>query len=140
MTSLSDCEEETRAQGRFVNALKKFATRFSVHVMIVAHPRKKKAGEQLGKDDVSGNSSIVNLADSAIVVERPDLRVIKNREGGIHRLITCCYCGDSRRIYQADKGDLNTFGWNREGIAPPSVRADSLAEYGIQMAESADPF
>lgn len=140
MTSLSDSEEETRAQGRFVSALKKFANRFAVHVMIVAHPRKKKAGEQLGKEDVSGNSSIVNLADSAIVVERPDLRIIKNREGGVQKLIACCYCGDSRRIYQADKGDGNYFSWNREGIEPPRIRADSLLEYGIQLAESIDPF
>lgn len=140
MTSLSDSAEETKAQGRFVGALKKFANRFAVHVIIVAHPRKTKPGDKLGKDDVSGNSSIVNLADSAIVVERPDLRIIKNREGGVQKLITCCYCGDSRRIYQADKGDMNYFSWNREGVPKPEVRADSLPEYGIQLSENADPF
>lgn len=139
MTSLSDSEEETKAQGRFVNALKKFATRYAVHVLIVAHPRKTKAGEQLRKDDVGGNSAIVNLSDSAIVVERPNLRIIKNREGGVQKLIECCYCGDSRRIYQADKGDLNHFSWNREGLAFPDIRADSLPQYGIMLGEVA-PF
>lgn len=139
MTSLSDSEEETKAQGRFVNALKKFATRFGVHVLIVAHPRKTKAGEQLRKDDVGGNSAIVNLSDSAIVVERPNLRIIKNREGGIQKLIECCYCPDSRRIYQADAGDLNHFSWNREGLMLPSVRADSLPEYQVMLGEK-DPF
>lgn len=134
LTSLSDADEETKAQGRFVNALKKFATRYGVHVLIVAHPRKTKAGEQLRKDDVGGNSAIVNLADSAIVVERPDLRIIKNREGGIQRLISCCYAPDSRRIYQADKGDLNRFSWNKEGIQKPQLLASSLPEYQIQMA------
>lgn len=126
MTSLSDSDEETKAQGRFVNALKKFATRYGVHILIVAHPRKTKAGEQLRKDDVGGNSAIVNLADSAIVVERPNLRIIKNREGGVQKLIECCYCADSRRIYQADRGDLNRFSWNKEGIRifDGSLRAD----------------
>lgn len=134
MTALSDSEEETKAQGRFVNALKKFATRYGAHVLIVAHPRKTKAGEQLRKDDVGGNSAIVNLSDSAIVVERPDLRIIKNREGGIQKLIECCYCPDSRRIYQADKGDLNRFSWNKQGLELPQKRADSLPQFQITMA------
>lgn len=133
MTSLSDSEEETRAQGKFVNALKKFANRFGVHVIIVAHPRKTKAGETLRKDDVGGNSAIVNLSDSAIVVEQPNLRVIKNREGGIQKLIECCYCPDSRRVYQADKGDLNRFGWNQEGLTPPARLAASLPQYEVTM-------
>lgn len=57
MTSLSDAEEETRAQGKFVNALKKFATKYGVHVLVVAHPRKTKAGDRLQKDDVGGSSA-----------------------------------------------------------------------------------
>lgn len=136
MTSLSDVEEETRAQGKFIGAIKKFATRFSVHVLVVAHPRKRKPGEAFGKSDVSGNSSIVNLADSAIVVEKPNLRIIKNRRGGIEKLIECCYCGDSRRIYQADAGDLNKFSWNKEGVQKPDPRADSLPEYGVTLAQT----
>lgn len=139
MTSLADVEEETRAQAKFISALKKFATRFSVHILVVAHPRKTKAGETLRKDDVGGNSAIVNLADSAIVIERPNLRVIKNRKGGSQPLIECCYCGDSRRIYQADAGDLNTFSWDKEGLNHPPVRADSLPEYGVQFSNP-DPF
>ena len=74
------------------------------------------------------------------MVERPNLRVLKNREGGVCRLIECCYCPDSRRIYQADKGDRNTFSWNREGVMQPKPRADSLQEYAVQMAEAAQPF
>ena len=92
------------------------------------------------QDDIGGSSATIRLADSAIVVERPNLRVLKNREGGVCRLIECCYCPDSRRIYQADKGDLCRFSWNREGITPPNPRADSLPEYAVRMAESAQPF
>lgn len=140
MTALSDSEEETKAQSKFANALKRFANQYRVHVILVAHPRKVKLGEKLGQDDVGGSSATIRLADSAIVVEKPDLRIIKNREGGLCRLIECCYCPDSRRIYQADKGDLNRFSWDREGISPPNPRADSLPEFAVRMAEKAQPF
>lgn len=140
MTALSDSDEETKAQGKFANALKKFATRYHVHVLLVAHPRKVKMGEKLGQDDIGGSSATIRLADSAIVVERPNLRILKNREGGVRKVIECCYCPDSRRIYQADKGDLNNFSWNKEGITPPHPRADSLPEYAIRMTETAQPF
>ena len=39
LTALSDCDEETKAQGRFVSMLKRFALRFDAHVIIVARPR-----------------------------------------------------------------------------------------------------
>lgn len=136
MTAMSDAEEETKAQGRFVAALKKFATRYGVHVLVVAHPRKTRAGETLRKDDVGGNSAIVNLSDSAIVVEKPNLRIIKNREGGMENLIECVYCPDSRRIYQCDCGDLNHFSWDRESLTPPLQKANSLPEYQEQLGET----
>ena len=140
MTALSDSDEETKAQGKFANSLKRFANQYHVHVILVAHPRKVKTGESLGQDDIGGSSATVRLADSAIVVEQPNLRIIKNREGGVRRLIECCYCPDSRRIYQADKGDLNRFSWDKSGITPPNPRADSLPEYAIRMAECTHPF
>lgn len=140
MTALSDNDEETKAQGRFANALKKFATRYRVHVLLVAHPRKVKAGEKLGQDDIGGSSATIRLADSAIVVEKPNLRIIKNREGGLCRMIECCFCPDSRRIYQADKGDLNRINWNRTDVPRPAIRADSLPEYAVRLSESTQPF
>ena len=39
MTALSDSDEETKAQGKFANALKRFANQYHVHVILVAHPR-----------------------------------------------------------------------------------------------------
>ena len=139
MTSLADIEEETRAQARFINALKKFATRYGVHVIAVAHPRKTKAGETLRNDDLSGSSSIGNMADTVIVVERPNLRITKNRDGGKQILIECVYCPDSRRIYQMDAGDQCQFGWDRTDLPLANPRADSLPEYGIQIAPR-EPF
>ena len=140
MTALSDSDEETKAQGKFANALKRFANQYHVHVILVAHPRKVKTGETLGQDDIGGSSATVRLADSAIVVEQPNLRIIKNREGGLCRLIECCYCPDSRRIYQADKGDLTRVSWNKDGVPLPEKRADSLPDYAVRLSESAQPF
>lgn len=136
MTTTADSDEEFRAQAVFTNEMKKFARHYNAHVLIVAHARKTKSGEQIQKSDVSGSSAIVNLADNAIVSERPDIRIIKNRKMGRQQTITCCYCGDSRRIYQADKGDLNKFSWDRTGLTPPKVLANSMPEYGIQMSET----
>lgn len=138
MTSVSDTDDEWRAQAMFVNAIKRFATHYQAHVMLVCHPRKTKKGEAITNADVSGSSSIINLCDNAIVIKRPDIEITKNRLDGRHMNIECCYAGDSRRIYQADKGDLNKFSWDKSGLTPPSVRADSMPEYGIQLS-SQDP-
>jgi twinkle protein len=141
MTTTADSEEEFRAQAQFVNSMKQFAKRYQAHVLIVAHARKVKTGDHIQKSDVSGSSAIINLADCAIVSERPDLRIIKNRGYGQERTIVCAYCGDSRRIYQADVGDKCYFGWDRTGLTKPSVRADSMPEYGIQLAQQgSQPF
>ena len=132
LTSVSDMDEETRAQGKFVNALKRFAKRFNAHVIIVAHARKLSAGRTtIGQDDISGNSALVKLAHSAIVCEKPNLRIIKARDSGHLRIVEACYCPDSRRIYQKDKGDLNTFSWNKEGLTKPTVRACDSPDYAV---------
>lgn len=135
MTALSDSDEETKAQGRFVNALKRFANRFKVHVIIVAHPRKTQKGESIRQDDIGGNSATVRLAHSAIVVEKPNLRVIKARDAGHLKLIECCYCPDSRRIYQKDKGDMNKFSWNDGSYEQPKKKACDLPEYAVQVGQ-----
>lgn len=135
MTTTADSDEEFRSQAQFVNSMKQFAKRYQSHVLIVAHARKIQAGAHIQKSDVSGSSAIINLADCAIVSERPNLRIIKNRSDGQERTIVCAYCGDSRRIYQADVGDKCRFSWDRTGLHKPEVRADSMPEYGIQLAQ-----
>ena len=137
MTALADTEEETKAQGRFANALKNFANRYGVHIIIVAHPRKTKAGESIRGDDIGGNSATIRLADNAVVVEKPNLRVIKSREEGREQMIECCYCPDSRRIYQASVGDMNRFSWNTDGLRKLSgnERADYLPDYQVRLGD-----
>jgi len=137
MTTTADSDEEFRSQAQFVNSMKQFAKRYQSHVLIVAHARKIQAGAHIQKSDVSGSSAIINLADCAIVSERPNLRIIKNRSDGQERTIVCAYCGDSRRIYQADVGDKCRFSWDRTGLHKPEIRADSMPEYGIQLAQEA---
>ena len=135
MTSVADSDDEWRAQAVFINAIKRFATHYQAHVMLVCHPRKTQKGAEITKDDVAGTSSIVNLCDNAVVIKRPDLEIIKNRLDGRNVSIPCCYAGDSRRIYQLDKGDLNRFSWDKKGLTPPKVRADSMPEYGVQLSQ-----
>lgn len=126
MTALSDSDEETKAQGKFANALKKFATCYYVHVLLVAHPRKVKAGEKLGQDDIGGSSATIRLADSAIVVEKPNLRIIKNREGGLCRLnaATAPTVAEFTRPIRATKA--TSAGTRRASPNPPSVRTVCL--------------
>jgi twinkle protein len=139
MTSLSDADEETKAQSRFANALKRFALRYNVAVVLVAHPRKTKFGEKLQMDDVGGASATIRLAHTALSIEKPDIRIIKARDSGLLGNIACCYSGDCRRIYSCRDGDVYDFPWDKTGIAPPTVRADSLPEYGVMM-KAPEPF
>ena len=139
MTSLSDSEEETKAQTRFANALKRFALRYDVAVVLVAHPRKTKLGDKIRQDDISGSSSVVKLAHTAISVERPDLRILKCRDTGTLANIACGYSCDCRRIWDASVGDTYNFGWDKTGITPVQVRADSLPEYGVVFKQE-EPF
>ena len=135
MTSVADSDDEWRAQAMFVNAVKKFATHYQAHVMLVCHPRKTKIGSDITKDDISGTSSIMNLCDNAIVIKRPDLEILKSRLDGRQISISCCYDGASRRIYQADVGDKNKFSWDKSGIVPPSQLARNMPEYGVQLSQ-----
>lgn len=135
MTSVADSDDEWRAQAIFMNKVKQFAVHYRAHVMIVCHPRKTKAGDPITGADISGTSSILNLCDNAIVIKRPDLEVLKNRTDGQRVSIECCYCPASRRIYQADKGDLNHFSWDSSGLTPPKQLACERPEYEVQLSQ-----
>lgn len=138
MMALADSDDELRDQKRFVNKLKRFARKYNVHVMVVAHPRKTKNDQTLDNQDVGGSMAIGALADATIIMERPNIRVVKNRITGKMPLISCVYCPDSRRIYEADVGDRNVFHWNKSGISalPFEKRACSLPEFEEQLPVS----
>lgn len=137
MMVTSDTDDETRAQGKFMNMIKRFANKYQVHVIIVAHPRKAQYGKTtIGQDDIGGNSATIRLAHNGIVVEKPNLRVIKSRDTGRLRLIECCYCPDSHRIYQKNVGDLNHFSWDRSDVVAPKIKACDNPDYEIQVGEA----
>lgn len=143
LTVTAEDNEEFRAQGKLITQLKHFAKRYGVSVLLVAHPRKKSSNATsriIAQDDVGGNGALVRLADNVIVVERPNLRIIKNRKMGVNRLIECVYCPDSRRIYERLEGDRNIFSWDKEGIEPPAIRADSREEYREYISVENMPF
>lgn len=143
LTVTAEDDEEFRAQGKLIVALKHFAKKYGVAVLVVAHPRKKSnngINSTIVQDDVGGNGALVRLADNVIVVERPDLRIIKNRKTGVNTLIKCVYCPDSRRIYEKSVGDRSVFSWNKDGIELPAVRADSIDEFREYFIADNAPF
>lgn len=140
MMSVSDQEDEWRAQAIFANKLKKFANKYGVAILLVAHARKTKAGEKLNADDLSGASATNNLADVTMAVEAGRIQILKNRDTGILGSIEFCYCPDSKRLYQADSGDKMHLSWDTTGIAKADPRADSLPEYQVVPPLPANPF
>lgn len=139
MSVLCSPEEENKAQARFVAKLKAFATKFNVHVILVAHPRKEKTGTVFTSDSVSGSSAITNLADIVLNVEKPDIRITKNREFGETKLIRCVYNPVNRRIYQEKTGDRTVYSWDHTGIEVPKIQAMKLPQFRIIPREENIP-
>lgn len=140
MCVTSDKEDETAAQRIFANKLKNFARKYEVAVLLVAHARKTKAGEKLNADDLSGSSATNNLADMTLSVEPGTITILKNREEGTRQTIEFCYCPDSKRVYQADRGDTMKLGWDKTGLRFPDIRADSMEEYKVVPPPTGQPF
>jgi len=132
LSESSSAENENKIQGKFVAALKAFAVKYKAVVLLVCHPRKTKAGEKFTSEDVAGSANITNLADTVINIEKPNIRITKNREFGLCEYITCNYDPANRRIFQANVGDRTVYGWNHEGLPLPDIQACTLAEFSIQ--------
>lgn len=140
MTITSDQEDETSAQRIMANKLKRFANKYGVAILLVAHARKTKVGEKLHADDLSGSSATNNLADMTLAVEPGRITLLKNRDEGIMQSIEFCYCPDSKRIYQADTGDKMKLSWDKSGISPANPRADSMPDYQVVPPPPSQPF
>lgn len=81
---------------------------------------------------MSGSSAITNLADNVISVERPNIRITKNRNFGQLDYIHCCYDPANRRIFEASVGDKTVFGWDHTGIPLPEDPASKYHEFDLQ--------
>ena len=132
MMLLTTSDEENKAQARFMARVKAFAAKYKVHVLVVAHPRKEKPDSTFTSDSVSGSSVITNLADNVFSIEKPNIRVVKNRSFGETGFILCDYNPVNRRIYQKNLGDTKIYPWDHTGIKEPEDRAMDLEEFQIQ--------
>lgn len=129
-------EEENRAQAKISAQLKAFAAKYKVHVILVAHPRKRKPGETFQNQDISGSSAIGNLADTVLNIEKPNIRVTKNRSFGIKDYILCNFDPCNRRIFQSNTGDRMVYGWDHTGIELPENPANTLEEFALQSGST----
>lgn len=143
MTILGSPDEEIRAQGNFIRKLKKFAVKYDVHVICVCHPRKTKPGDVFTNDDVSGSAVITNLADVVLSIEKPNVRITKNRFFGTQKTIICNYNPVNRRIFEECSGDNIIYSWDRNGIEIPENQACTMPQFSIQYGnpvEGVQPF
>ena len=135
LTLVADAAEENREQNTFMSQFNAFLIRYNAVGVVVAHARKVPTNQDyLRLNDVSGNSAITKLASSVLVMEKPNIRVLKARDEGRTMLIPMCYCPDSRRIYQRDVADQSHYSWDRSGIPLANPRADSMLEYHVQLS------
>lgn len=120
-----------RAQSNFVADLVSFVRRASVHVHLVAHPRKTQTGKHLNNDDVGGIGDITNLADNVFSLERSQrkdaigdqaresvtaLAILKNRMWGATtrsgEAIQLQFDPKSKRFYRPGRPLDKRYGWD----------------------------
>lgn len=135
MMLTSGIEEEYKMQAKITAALKQFAVRYKAVVILVAHPRKTPAGQAFGSEDIAGSAAISNLADIVMSIEKPNIRVTKNREFGDTPLIRCDFDPSTRRIYQSSIGDRTVYGWDHSGITVPENSVENDSDFAIQHGQ-----
>lgn len=130
-------------QTECITRLIKFAMKYSVAVVLVAHPRKLPRGEDVGIYDISGTSNIINLAHRTIGLRRIDqekeksnfnvcLTVIKDRmRGKAGKKINLYYDVPSRRFYTNEKEYGFQYSWDTEKHAKlPYPHEEEYEVYG----------
>jgi len=136
-----------RVQSDFVYQLSRFAKRNSVHVHMVAHPRKSTNDDKATSDDVSGSGDITNRADNVFFLTthsstdekdhfttKPILKILKNRDFGCRGSLWLDFDKRSRRFFQDKSGDPSRrYSWD------PEARQITLLEYGGELDEVFPP-
>ena len=133
MTAMERVAEQTNlylAQSNFVGRLKAIAMKYSVVIILVAHPRKANANETLDDNDlVAGSSDITNKADIVIKYSRCDqeeygcdslIKVTKNRIMGTLRTrnedaVRVHYSDATKRITGDSQNEQyeKVYGWEK---------------------------
>lgn len=136
MTAMERVTEQNNlylAQSNFVGRLKAIAQKYSVVIILVAHPRKSIGGEQDANELVAGSADITNKADIVIKYQRNRddsvdadgvIEVTKNRLMGTLRTgrdgaILTRFSPKTKRVFDVDQRYEKVYGWKgmvlREG-------------------------
>lgn len=126
----SESNDFYRQQANTINALRKFAINFNVHIDLVVHPRKTQ-NDKLNDEDVGGSSDIIDLAHNIIEIQRiyhdrlPEdaeqkllendciFRIKKNREyGDVDKEGYYKFNPKSKRYYGV--GNIKTYSWEKQ--------------------------
>lgn len=140
-----------RAQSKFTDKLVKMAKRLRVAVILIAHPRKNKYGND-DTDEVSGSADITNKVDIVMTYKRdfkiPEnqrvLTVSKNRLTGMlavgENAIQLLYDEASKRIGETENCFMIPYGWEQDaaGFTALSDRQMEMLELPFGQNQAAD--
>ena len=118
------------AQTKFISDLTKFSMKYGAICVLVAHPRKTQAGQEIGLDDISGSMNIVNLAVRTIGLRRVTdkekedennkyhnydvvITSVKDRIFGSTAEIPCHYSKPTRRFFSNPDEWDRKYGWDK---------------------------
>lgn len=121
------------AQTAFINQLTRFSIRYNVCVILVAHLRKTAPGQEIGLDEISGSSNIINLATRTLALQRVSdkdkenekckyrnydvlIHILKDRINGSQKTIPCHYDPRSRRFFTDKESLYKKFKWDKSRV------------------------
>lgn len=153
MEKVTDNSNLYLAQSNFVGKLKAIAMKYSVVIVLVAHPRKASQNETLDDNDlVAGSSDITNKADIVIKYSRCDpekyecdslIKVTKNRIVGVLRTsnetaIRVNYDPRTKRVTGCSDNERyeKVYGWEKNYARQRNEQAQDVVI--PQNAESED--
>lgn len=134
-------DSKLEKQTECITSLIKFAMKYSVAVVLVAHPRKTPAGEELNMYDVAGSSNIINLAHRTLGLRRINqdkehsaynvkVTILKDRLRGMaNKEINMYYDMGSRRFYTNEAEYNHQYGWDNgkyEALPYPHNEEDEV--------------
>ena len=133
-------------QKEFVKKLTKLAELYNVLIILVAHPRKTQAGQELGSDDISGSGDMMNLVQYIFANKRyterekmgekdnqgkyrkgkepiifdAETEVMKNRYTGKTGIAQMYFDYPSYRFYSKPQELYKRFGWDENDTPIPT--------------------
>lgn len=84
-------------------------------------------------DDVAGASALTNLADNVLSIEKPNIRLLKNRDFGITGTVVCAYDPSNHRIYEKARGDVVRYEWDHVGV--PEAQNPAHGSPGFEITD-----